>query len=126
MISLPIKVSGTVLHGRQLGRTIDMPTVNIIPDIDLSSLPFGVYYSKVYVDDCCYKGITNVGVKPTVQDETQINVETFLYDFSGDLYGKELSVELIEFRRPEMKFDSFEALSTQMHQDLEAGKKYVC
>ncbi len=124
MLSLPLKVSGTVLHGRKLGRTINMPTVNIIPDKDLSELPFGVYFSKVYVKNRCFKGITNVGIKPTVQKESEINVETFLYDFSEDIYGEAITVELLEFRRPEIKFSNFEELTKQMHEDLEAGKNY--
>lgn len=122
--SLPLTLKGTVLHGKKLGRLIDMPTANIIPDTDVSHLSKGVYYSLVLIDEKSYKGITNLGTKPTVKSDSEINVETFIYDYEGDLYGKEIAVQLLEFRRPEMKFDSFEALSDQMHKDLEAGRIY--
>ncbi len=121
---LPITINGTVLHGKKLGRLIDMPTANIVPDIDVSGYAKGVYYSRVTVDGFSYKGITNLGTKPTVKSDSEINIETFLYDYEGDLYGKKIAVELLEFRRPEMKFDSFEALTEQMHKDLEAGRNY--
>lgn len=124
-VTLPVTINGTVLHGKKLGRLIDMPTANIVPDINVSGLSKGVYYSLVWIDDKSYKGITNLGTKPTVKSDSEINVETFIYDYEGDLYGKKIAVELLEFRRPEMKFDSFEALSEQMHKDLAAGREYI-
>ena len=57
-----------------------------------------------------YKGISNVGCKPTVSDRQMMGVETYLYDFDGDLYGRDISVQLLAFRRPEMKFDGVEGL----------------
>lgn len=122
--TLPVTIKGCVLHGNKLGRLIDMPTANIVPDIDVSGFQKGVYYSLVTVDGKSYKGITNLGTKPTVKSDAKINVETFLYDYEGDLYGKEIAVELLKFRRPEMKFESFEALTEQMHKDFEAGRNY--
>lgn len=125
MNTLPLTLTGAVLHGQKLGTKIDMPTANILPDRDVSGLPKGVYYSLVTIDGKAYKGITNLGTKPTVKADSEINVETFLYDYEGDLYGKTIAVELLEFRRPEMKFDSFEDLSKEMHKDLEAGRNYT-
>lgn len=123
-INYPITIRGTVLHGKKIGRLIDMPTANIIPDIDISDLSLGVYFSRVAIDGIYYKGITNLGKKPTVQDSDTVNLETFIYDFDGDLYEKNIAVELLEFRRPEKKFNSFEELSAEMHKDLEAGRAY--
>ena len=123
--SLPVKLTGTVTHGRKLGTEFNMPTANITPDIDISGLEYGVYYSKVTVDGETYKAISNLGKKPTVKEDESVNVETFLYDFEGDLYGKIITVELLEFRRPEQKFDSYECLCTEMHRDLEAGREYI-
>lgn len=121
-MDLPVVLKGIVHHGNKLGRLIDMPTANIVPDIDISHLTLGVYYSKVLIDGVTYKGITNLGKKPTVQNSDIVNVETFIYDFEGELYEKEISVELYKFRRPEKKFNSFEELSEEMHRDLEAGR----
>jgi len=120
----PIKLHGTVVAGNKLGRKIDMPTANIIPIENIDDLAKGVYFSKVYTPFGVYTGITNVGTKPTVNNFNVVNVETFVYNFVGDLYGKDIAVELHGFRRPEQKFESFEKLSEQMHLDLEAGQQY--
>lgn len=124
-MTLPVSIKGIVMHGNHLGNTIDMPTANIsLPD-QYKTLERGVYYSKVTVGKTVYKGITNVGIKPTVQDTGNLNAETFLYDFEGDLYDKEITVDLLKFRRPERKFSSFEELSMEMHRDLEAGRTFT-
>ncbi|MBO4618147.1 MAG: riboflavin kinase [Lachnospiraceae bacterium] len=124
MTELPFNLTGTVTHGRSAGRTIDMPTANIVPAEDVSNLKYGVYYSVVKVDGASYKAITNLGKRPTIDDGDFVNAESFIYDFEGDLYGRDISVTLLEFRRPEQKFESFEALSSVMHEDLEAGREY--
>lgn len=124
LIGVPYCVSGEVVHGKQLGRTIGMPTVNQLPCIDKLLPPNGVYYSETSVEGKHYKSISNIGCKPTVSDKNQMGVETYIYDFTGDLYGKEVKVKLLEFKRPEMKFDGIEALKAQMEADLEAGKTY--
>ena len=72
-----------------------------------------------------YLGMTDVGRKPTVQpDSKRVSVETFVYDFDGDLYGKTIRVELLTFERPEQKFASFDALKQRILQDVEAGRVY--
>ena len=124
MTELPFTLTGTVEHGRSFGRTIDMPTANIVPGEDVSALSFGVYYSVIAVDGAIYKAITNLGRRPTVDDGNFVNAESFIYDFDGDLYDKEIEVKLLEFKRPEQKFDSFEALTEAMHKDLEEGRLY--
>lgn len=124
MISLPIVLHGRVINGNHIGRKISMPTANIIPKEDISGIEFGVYYSRVLAGEKNYKGITNVGKKPTVNDGDTVNVETYIFDFDGDLYDQDISVELLEFRRPERKFNSIEELSEQMRKDLEAGREY--
>ena len=78
----------------------------------------------MYIDSKPYKAVTNVGIKPTVKDDSSINAESFIFDFDGDLYDKEIEVKLLEFERPEMKFSSFDELSKQMKHDLEAAKAY--
>lgn len=125
MLGTPYSVSGTVEHGKRLGRTIGMPTANLIPDKDKLLPPYGVYYSEVTVNGILYRGISNVGCKPTVNKENTTDVETYLYDFSGDLYGRNIMVGLLAFRRPEMRFDSVERLKEQMEADIAAGRDYA-
>lgn len=125
MLGTPYSVSGTVEHGKRLGRTIGMPTANLIPDKDKLLPPYGVYYSEVTVNGILYRGISNVGCKPTVNKENTADVETYLYDFSGDLYGRNIMVGLLAFRRPEMRFDSVERLKEQMEADIAAGRDYA-
>lgn len=124
MLGAPYSVSGHVEHGKKLGRTIGMPTANLIPVKDKLLPPNGVYYSEVVVDGMEYKGISNVGCKPTVSDSMLMGVETYLYDFSGDIYGREICVRFLAFRRPEMRFDSVESLKLQMMRDIAAGERY--
>lgn len=124
MLGVPYSVCGIVEHGKKLGRTIGMPTANILPEKDKLLPPNGVYYSKVIADGRTHKGISNVGCKPTVNTENVMGVETYLYDFEDDLYGEDITVELLSFRRPEMKFDSVESLKKQMEADIAAGSVY--
>ena len=123
-MELPFTLSGRVEHGRALGNTYNMPTANITPREDVSGLARGVYYSRVEVDAGSYPAITNLGVRPTVQSDGQVNAETFIYDYDGDLYGKNISVTLLEFRRPEKKFDSLDELYATVHDDFRAGRAF--
>ena len=124
MLGTAYSLTGVVTHGRRLGRTIGMPTANLLPEKDKLLPPNGVYYSRVRYQDKVYKAISNIGCKPTVRAEMVLGVESYLYDFTEDIYGKEITVELLEFRRPEMKFADVEALKTQMEKDIQAGKTY--
>ena len=111
-------VCGIVEHGKHLGSTIGIPTVNILPPVGKLLPPFGVYSSIVVIDGQKYKGMTNIGRKPTVSSANQVGVETYIYDFDEDVYGKNIEVRLLEFKRPEMKFDSVEDLKAQMEKDI--------
>ena len=124
MLGTAYSLTGVVAHGRRLGRTIGMPTANLLPEKDKLLPPNGVYYSRVRYQDKVYKAISNIGCKPTVSAEMVLGVESYMYDFTEDIYGKEITVELLEFRRPEMKFADVEALKTQMEKDIQAGKTY--
>lgn len=124
MLGAPYSVTGKVEHGKRLGRTIGMPTANLLPEQDKLLPPNGVYYSQVILGDKTYRGISNIGCKPTVSDRQIMGVETYLYDFEGDIYGKDIAVRLLSFRRPERKFDGIESLKAQMERDIEAGRFY--
>lgn len=119
LLGEPYMINGTVVHGKKLGRTLGFPTVNLVPEQSkLMPLP-GVYRSMVIVDGREYKGISNVGYKPTVSDDKKVcGVETYIYDFDEDVYGKEICVSFHEFCRPERKFDSVEELEAQVKQDM--------
>ena len=123
LLGRPFAVKGVVRHGRRIGRTLGMPTVNLIPPEEKLLPPNGVYATKTCIDGCFYQGITNIGCKPTV-DGSFRGVETYLFDVDMDLYGKEIVTELYSFERPEQKFPSLEALKNQMHRDISFGKEY--
>jgi len=122
LIGFPYSITGTVVHGRRLGRTIGMPTVNLLPPGDKLLPPKGVYYSYVSYGGKHYKSISNIGQKPTVSKEGVMGVETYLYDFEENIYGREITVNLLKFKRPEMKFDSVEELAAQMQKDIREGR----
>lgn len=115
-------VAGKVVHGNRIGRTLGFPTVNLLPKEEKLLPPNGVYYSKVCVQGEWYRAISNVGCKPTVSDKKIIGVESYLYDFSQDVYEEDIVVALYEFARPEMRFDSVEKLKEQLKKDIEDGK----
>jgi riboflavin kinase/FMN adenylyltransferase len=125
MLGSPYSISGRVVHGKKLGRTLGMPTANLTPEPDKLLPPNGVYYSRTVLRDKTYRSISNIGCKPTVSDKMVMGVETYLYDFDGDIYDTDVSVELLAFRRPEMKFDSVESLRAQMEKDIEAGAAFT-
>ncbi|MBQ8138870.1 MAG: bifunctional riboflavin kinase/FAD synthetase [Lachnospiraceae bacterium] len=119
LLGAPYSVTGTVVKGNHIGHTLGFPTINIYPDENKLLPPFGVYAGKTEVKEKVYRSISNVGCKPTVGGEVRPSVETYLYDFDGDLYGEEATVELSAFRRPETKFESLDALKAQLQRDIE-------
>lgn len=117
-------IRGEVVHGKQLGRTIGVPTVNQVVPSKKQMPPNGVYYSKVRVDNQWYHGITSIGFKPTVSDEKIKGVETYLFDYTGDLYGKEIEVGLLHYSRPEVRFESLEQLKSVIQEDIRGAECY--
>ncbi len=124
LLGIPYSVSGVVSYGKQLGRTIGVPTINLIPEESKLLPPNGVYYSEVQMGESTYFGMTNIGVKPTVKGDGVLNVETYLYDYNGNAYGEEVTVKLLSFRRSELRFHSVEELKRQMHTDIAAGREF--
>lgn len=113
---------GTVEQGNRLGRRIGMPTMNLYPRPEKLLPPWGVYYSRLLYEGGIYPGITNIGRKPTVNDTETVSVETYLYDFDKDMYGKDIVTELLQFKRPEQKFKDVAQLKAQMEKDIAQGK----
>jgi riboflavin kinase/FMN adenylyltransferase len=116
-------VSGIVEHGRHIGHTIGVPTVNLVTPPGKLLPPYGVYSSKVHFDGKTFDGMTNIGRKPTISEKERVGAETYIYDFDGDIYGKTIKVELLKFVRPEMKFDSIDALKAQIKSDLASARQ---
>ena len=85
---------------------------------------FGVYSCRILVEGIWYHGIGNVGVKPTVADTEHPLAEVFVFDYKGDAYGRQVTVEFCDFLRPEKKFDTVEALKRQVENDITKGKLY--
>lgn len=123
LLGFAYPVVGTVRHGRQLGRSIGIPTINQVPDGRKLLPPRGVYFSEVRAGKSCWQGVTNIGYKPTV-DGSFLGVETHLYDTDEDLYGRQVQVSILRFRRPERRFASVDELKRQMEQDIRAGREY--
>ncbi|NCC44289.1 MAG: bifunctional riboflavin kinase/FAD synthetase [Clostridia bacterium] len=123
LLGYPYFVKGKVVHGRQLGRTWGLPTINQRPEDGKLLPPFGVYASRTFVNGKVFFGISNVGVKPTVEVPFA-GVETFLFECNEDLYDKEAWVEFYHFVRLECKFDSVEELRGQIQRDARLGERY--
>ncbi len=113
----PFSFTAMVNKGDQRGRTIGFPTINQKYPSDLVKLRFGVYKTKVVVEGKEFDGITDIGVRPTYETDYVIS-ETFIKNFSGDLYGKEVTIVPIKFLRDEIKFNSLEELKAQIEKDL--------
>jgi len=114
-------IYGEVVYGRQIGRKIDFPTINIIPSKKKLIPANGVYITAVLLDGKQYNGITNVGVKPTFDDDNTLSIETHILNFEANVYGKEVKIVFLKEMRKEIKFDSAEALKAQLIIDKQQG-----
>lgn len=123
MLGNPYFIQGIVQKGNQIGRTIGFPTVNILPGEEKLLPPNGVYKTEVIVDDRIFDAITNVGCKPTVTDSDKIFIESYLYNFRENIYGKKIEVHFLEYMRKEKKFTSIDELKKQLQKDMQLGQK---
>lgn len=124
MLTRPYFFSAPVIHGKRLGRRLGAPTIN-------QAFPTGMLIPKkgVYVTDCevggkVYRAITNIGVRPTVEQGADVNCESHLLDYEGDLYEKTVKVSFLKRIRGEMTFHSTEELREQIHRDIEFARAY--
>ncbi len=122
----PFSISGPVRHGKRIGSSrLGRPTVNLIPD-DHQLIPaFGVYAARVTVDGRTYPAVTNVGVRPTVDTDGGVTVESHLLGSAGELYGADCQVEFWKMLRPERRFENMGALREQIARDAEAARAYL-
>ena len=124
LLGEPYALFGEITHGKALGRTLQFPTLNIPIKSDFLVPKKGVYISKSKIGEKTYPSITNIGQRPTVDVEGEINCETFLLCANGDFYGAYARVDLLHFIRPEKAFSSTEELKTQIEQDVAQAKAY--
>ena len=116
-------ISGEVVLGKQLGRKLGFPTINLNTSYEMSVLKSGVYITNTIVNNIRYLSISNVGFNPTFNQKNFV-IETHIFDFSGDLYGLEVEIVFEKYIREEKKFDSIEKLINQIHIDIEYTNKF--
>ena len=116
-------LTGTVVTGRRLGRSLGFPTANIELPQGVIVPRHGVYACRAYVGEKSYMAVCNVGNRPTVQGH-QVRTETWLLDFDGDLYGQSVTLEFMYFLRPEQRFESLDALKKAVLCDAENTRKF--
>ena len=119
----PHILSGSVVTGRQLGRTLGIPTANLQLPENTVKLPRGVYCCKAAVEGETYMAVTNIGNRPTVGGH-RVTVEPWLLDFAGNLYGKELTLSFYRFLRGEVKFPSLTALKEEILENAAETRKF--
>lgn len=125
LLGRPYSFTGMVKHGRRLGSRMGIPTINI-PAPDRQMLPpNGVYFSRILIDGTAYISVSNIGVNPTVNDDSRRKtIETNIFDFDDDAYGKEVTVYFDHFSRGERKFRNQEELFAQIARDCENARNY--
>jgi riboflavin kinase/FMN adenylyltransferase len=123
MLGRPYGVEGQIIHGFQRGRTIGFPTANLKPKNRVVP-KFGVYATATLIDNEWRRSITNVGVRPTFENETEPSVETFIFDFDADLYGDSLRLRFLHRIRDERKFSGIDELKAQIQKDTEVALEY--
>lgn len=125
LLGRPFTLTGKVEGGKQVGREMNTPTANLVFAKDSVIPAHGVYAVTVKTGRRLYYGVSNVGVRPTfTNDGEHITCETYLLDFNGDLYGKEITVSFLRFLREERAFPSKEALAEQIQKDIDHAKEY--
>jgi riboflavin kinase/FMN adenylyltransferase len=119
-------LTGKVIHGNKLGRTIGFPTANLAIEQATKILPeIGVYAVKVKINGLVYSGVMNVGKKPTVMQTDAISVEVFIFDFSADIYDQVISVSVYHRLRGEQRFESVDLLKQQLAKDATLARTYL-
>ena len=121
----PHVLTQVVRHGRRIGHTIGIPTVNLVAPPHVLLPSHGVYATRVFLPNGTdYMAVTNVGTRPTVDNGMDVTVESWILDFDGDLYGQTIRVEFFHHMRDEVSFDSLDALKTQITADAETTRRF--
>lgn len=123
MLGRPYGIEGVIIRGHRRGHTIGFPTANLKPENRVVP-KFGVYATATLIEGVWKKGVTNIGIRPTFESESEPSIETHIFDFEGDLYGSVLRVRFLHRIRPEKKFSGIEDLRDQIARDVETAKRY--
>ncbi len=124
LLGRPYTISGTVVKGKQLGRTIGFPTANVHPAESYKLIPQnGAYMIRATYKDEKFEGMLNIGVRPTV-DGSMKTIEAHLFNFNKEIYGEDVQLELLHYIRPEQKFNGLPELMEQINLDKEATERY--
>jgi riboflavin kinase/FMN adenylyltransferase len=123
MLDRPYGIEGAIIRGDRRGHTIGFPTANLKPRNRVVP-KYGVYATATLINGVWRKGVTNIGVRPTFENESEPSIETFVFDFDGDLYGKVLRVRFLHRIRDERKFNGIDELKAQIDCDVLTAKRY--
>ena len=124
LLGTAYSITGRVRDGRHIGRTMDTPTANLYFENGYLVPKRGVYITTTKVGNHTYAGISNVGIRPTFECHDDVNCETYLFGYHGDLYNRIVTVSFIRYIRPEKKFETSAALREQIQMDINSAKKY--
>ena len=119
----PYELTGTVVHGHRIGRTLGMPTANLRLPENLVIPRFGVYICRAVIGEKSYPAVTNIGTRPTVSG-SGITVEPWILDFEGNLYDQQITLEFYRFLRPEMKFPDLASLQREIRSNAQQTRLF--
>ncbi len=123
LLGRPYSLTGEVVHGNHIGTGMGIKTLNMVPD-DIKALPkSGVYSTRCIINGKLYKSVTDIGTKPTVSGTNDMIIETHVFDFDADVYGKSVRVEFLEYYRSEQKFDTLGQLKQTILNDIKRRKE---
>lgn len=125
MLGRPYTLTGTIVHGRKVGRTIGFPTANLSVPSERLVPDLGIYACRATIGNVTYDAVTSIGQRPTLNNGTDITIETYIFDLSADLYGQTMTLHFVRRLRSEMKFASLEALRQQIALDCEKAKEVL-
>ena len=119
-----ICLTGTIVHGQGKGTAAGFPTANLCCNANVQLPQAGVYATRVHLDGHVYAGVTNIGTRPTADSSQQITIETLILDFSGDIYGDEVTVSFYKYLWPTEKFESVNDLAAMVRRAARASLDY--
>ncbi len=112
------EITGTIVHGKGLGRTVGMPTANLQPDRDSVIPSEGVYASRVYLPEGVFIGVTNIGARPTVDNDRRFTIETNIHGFDKDIYGERMTLSVMYFLRSAHRMKDLGEVRDQVRRDM--------
>jgi riboflavin kinase/FMN adenylyltransferase len=124
LLGRPFTLRGPVVEGDRRGRTLGFPTANIAMGLDRALPAFGIYVTRALLRESAHQSCTSIGIRPTFNAGPRPTIETFIMDFDADVYGQELTIELLHRLRGELRFDSPEELIEAMHGDIRDTREW--